>query len=69
MSLRAILARNMRQLRQSKDLSQEELAARAEITSNYVSSLEREEYAASIDVLERIALALDVEPTALLAKD
>jgi transcriptional regulator with XRE-family HTH domain len=66
MSLRATLARNLRQLRQARGLSQEEIAARADITANYVSCLEREEYAASIDVVERLADALDVEPIELL---
>jgi transcriptional regulator with XRE-family HTH domain len=69
MSLRAILARNLRMLRQAKGLSQEELAARADVTSNYISSLEREEYAASVDVIERLAIALDVQPTAFFASD
>ena len=69
MSLRAILARNLRMLRQAKGLSQEELAARAEVTSNYISSLEREEYAASVDVIERLAVALDVQPAAFFASD
>lgn len=69
MSLRAVLARNLRQLRQAKGLSQEELAARADITSNYLSSLEREEYAASIDVIERLAKALDVPPGAFFASE
>ena len=68
MSLRAILARNLRQLRQAKGWSQEEIAARADITANYVSSLEREEYAATVDVLEALAGALEVEPAALLQK-
>lgn len=68
MSLRAILARNLRQLRQAKGWSQEEIAARADITANYVSSLEREEYAATVDVIEALAAALDVEATALLQK-
>ncbi|MFC3070482.1 helix-turn-helix domain-containing protein [Phenylobacterium soli] len=68
MSLRAILARNLRQLRQAKGWSQEEIAARADITANYVSSLEREEYAASLDVLEALAAALGVEPIELLQK-
>jgi transcriptional regulator with XRE-family HTH domain len=68
MSLRAIFARNLRQLRQAKGWSQEEMAARADITANYVSSLEREEYAASVDVLEALAAALDVEASALLQK-
>ena len=69
MSLRALLARNMRRLRQAQNLSQEELAARADITANYLSSLEREEYAASVDVIERLAQALEVSPGVLFASD
>ena len=69
MSLRAILARNLRQLRQAKGLSQEELADRADVTANYISSLEREEYAASVDVIERLSVALDVQPGAFFASD
>lgn len=69
MSLRAILARNLRMLRQAQGLSQEELAARADVTSNYISSLEREEYAASVDVIERLSVALDVQPSAFFASD
>jgi transcriptional regulator with XRE-family HTH domain len=68
MSLRAILALNLRKLRQAKGLSQEEVAARADITANYVSSLEREEYAASVDVIEALAGALEVDPAAFFAK-
>ena len=69
MSLRAILARNLRMLRQAKGLSQEELADRADVTANYISSLEREEYAASVDVIERLAEALDIAPQAFFASD
>lgn len=69
MKLRGLLARNLRRLRQAQGLSQEELADRAQITANYVSSLEREEYAASVDVLERLSDALGVEPAALLVRD
>ena len=69
MKLRGLLARNLRRLRQAQGLSQEELAHRAQVTANYVSSLEREEYAASVDVLERIADALGVDPAALFARD
>ncbi len=69
MSLRALLARNLRRLRQAQGLSQEELAARADITANYLSSLEREEYAASVDVIERLAQALEVAPGVLFASD
>lgn len=69
MSLRAVLARNLRKLRQAQSLTQEDLAHRADLTANYISSLEREEYAASVDVLERLAAALGVEAVALLASD
>jgi len=69
MSLRAVVAKNLRKLRQIKGLSQEDLAHRADITANYVSSLEREEYAASLDVIERLATALEVDPVELLRGD
>jgi transcriptional regulator with XRE-family HTH domain len=69
MSLRAVVAKNLRKLRQNQGLSQEDLAHRADITANYVSSLEREEYAASVDVIERIAAALQVEPAELFRRD
>lgn len=47
-------------------MSQEELAHRADIDRTYISALERMVYAASIDVLERLAIALEVLPDALL---
>ena len=64
MRLRGVVARNLRRLRQAKGLSQEELAARAEINRNYVSLLEREENAASVDMLEKLADVLGVDPAA-----
>lgn len=62
MSLREIVARNLRRLRQAKGLSQEELADRADINRNYVGMLERQEHAATIDMLEKLASVLDVDP-------
>jgi transcriptional regulator with XRE-family HTH domain len=49
-------------LRRAKGLSQEELADRAEINRNYVGMLEREEHAATIDMLEKLADVLEVDP-------
>jgi transcriptional regulator with XRE-family HTH domain len=57
MNLRERVARNLRRLRQEKSVSQEELAHLAQVNRNYVGMLEREEYAASIDMLEKLALA------------
>jgi len=66
MSIREVLALNLKRYRTERGLSQEELAHRAEIDRTYISSLEREQYAASIDVVERLATVLDVEPFELL---
>lgn len=66
MSTRELLARNLKKYRQVSGMSQEELAHRAEIDRTYISSIERCQYAASIDVVGRLALALGVAPAALL---
>jgi transcriptional regulator with XRE-family HTH domain len=66
MESREILAANLKRLRKAKGLSQEELAHRVGIDRTYVSALERRVYAASIDLVDRLAKALDVEPQALL---
>ena len=66
MRLRTTFARNLRRLREAAGLSQEELAAAADIDRTYVSALERERYSASLDMLERLAVALSVTPQMLL---
>jgi transcriptional regulator with XRE-family HTH domain len=62
MNLREIVAINLRKLRHSKSMSQEELADRAGINRNYVGMLEREEHAATVDMLERLAEVLEADP-------
>jgi transcriptional regulator with XRE-family HTH domain len=62
MKLRAVVARNLRVLRKQKGFTQEELADRAGINRNYVGQIEREEKSPTVDLLERLVLALDVEP-------
>lgn len=62
MRLRGIVAKNLRRLRRQKGVSQEELADRAGLNRNYPGLLERERYAATVDVLEKLAVALDVDP-------
>ncbi|MDE5452940.1 helix-turn-helix domain-containing protein [Bradyrhizobium sp. CSA112] len=68
MDIREILALNLRKLRAARGISQEELAHRAGIDRTYISSLERSVYAASIDVLDRIARVLNVEVSDLLKR-
>ena len=69
MRLREIVARNLRRLRHAKGLSQEELADRAEINRNYVGMLEREQHAATIDMLEKLAIVLDKQRTLQAARE
>lgn len=66
MGLREVLAFNLQRHRREKGLSQEELAHRADVDRTYVSALERRLYAASIDVLERLARELEIDPADLL---
>lgn len=66
MVLRAVLATNLRRLRNERGLSQEALADLAGIDRTYVSSLERQRYAATVDMLDRLAAALSVPVLALV---
>lgn len=66
MSIRQTFALNLRKLRKERGLSQDELAHRAELDRTYISALERCRYAASIDVVERLAKELGVEAADLL---
>jgi transcriptional regulator with XRE-family HTH domain len=68
MRLREIFAFNLKRLRRAKQLSQEALAGIAEIDRTYVSLLERCEYSASLDLIEKLADALEVAPADLLSK-
>lgn len=66
MEIREVFAKNLRLIRQSKRLSQEELAHLADIDRTYVSSLERGVYSPTLDVVERLAKALDTNAAELL---
>ncbi len=66
MDIRDIVATNVRALRSAAGLSQEELAHRAQIDRTYVSSIERKRYAASVDVIAKLASVFGVEPFTLL---
>ncbi|MCU4161392.1 helix-turn-helix transcriptional regulator [Acidiphilium sp. AL] len=68
MEIRDILARNLRLYRQLRGLSQEELAHRAGVDRTYVSALERSVYGVTIDLLDKLAVALDVEAADLLQR-
>lgn len=66
MTLREILAENLKRHRVAGGLSQEELAHRTGIDRTYVSSLERCQYAATVDVIEKLARELGIDASDLL---
>ncbi|MFT9115119.1 MAG: helix-turn-helix transcriptional regulator [Acetobacter malorum] len=68
MNIREILAANLKRYRRERGVSQEELAHLAEIDRTYISSLERCQYAASIEVVDRLARALGTEAAMLLSR-
>lgn len=65
-SLIAIFSKNLRYVRLERGLSQEELAHRAGLHRTYVGAVERGERNISIGNIEKLALALDVDPATLL---
>ncbi|RUU02139.1 XRE family transcriptional regulator [Mesorhizobium sp. USDA-HM6] len=66
MDLKEVMAINLRRMRHDQDLTQEELAARAELSMRYVGSIERARVSASVSVLGRLATALNVDPCHLI---
>jgi transcriptional regulator with XRE-family HTH domain len=68
MRLRSVFARNLRLLRQATGLSQEQLADLAGLDRNYVGKLEREENSPTVDTLEVLALALQLDVEILIRR-
>lgn len=58
---RALLAHNLRRLRLERGVSQERLAADAEIDRAYVSEIERQRGNPTVDLLDRLAATLGVK--------
>ena len=62
-----ILADNVRRLRLSAGLSQEELAARADLHRTYISSIERAQRNVTLENIFVLADALGTTPATLVA--
>lgn len=65
-STRQIFSENVRNYRLAKGLSQEELGDLASLHRNYVGGVERGERNISIDNMERLAQALEIDLVDLL---
>jgi transcriptional regulator with XRE-family HTH domain len=66
MEIREILAANLKRERKVQGLSQEALADKIGINRTYLSRMERRVNAVSIDMLARLAQAVDKQPYELL---
>ena len=65
-SARELLAKNLRELRQEKGWSQDELAARSGLHRTYIGTVERAEQSITVDSMEKLASALNVKVARLL---
>lgn len=65
---RDLLAWNLRRLRSERGQSQERLAADTGIDRAYLSELERGQGNATLDIIDRLAAHLGIEPGELLAQ-
>jgi len=66
-NIREILAENMKKHRQKLDITQPELAERANISTNFIGMIEQKRKFPAPEMLERIAKALEIEPYELFA--
>ncbi len=60
-NLRKLFGEKVRILRKRKHLSQERLAEKANLHPTYIGVIERGEQAPTLDTIEKIARALDIE--------
>jgi transcriptional regulator with XRE-family HTH domain len=61
MEIKKLIGKRIKEIRRSKHLSQEQLAEKADINSKYLSRMERGTENPTLDMLIKLANALDVE--------
>lgn len=66
MSLNSILVSNIKYYRKKSNISQEDLALKSGLHRTYISMIERNKRTITINTLEKLANALNIEPHILL---
>ncbi len=66
MDLRQVFAANLRRTRHAKGFSQEALAHDADVDRRYLSKIETSTTSVGLDIINRLAAVLGVEPYELL---
>ena len=65
MNIKQLFGKNLHEYRKSKDLSQEQLAEKLEISIKHLSTLETGKGFVSAELLEKISEVLGISPAAL----
>ena len=65
-SVKSRFGSRLRQLREERGYSQEELAERAGLSARYIGAIERADVSASVTVLGQVAEALEAEAAELV---
>lgn len=68
MDARARLARNLQRIRRERGLTQEQLSGRTNIHQTYLSGIEGGKKNPTIDLIERLASALNVDISDLIER-
>jgi transcriptional regulator with XRE-family HTH domain len=68
MDLRQVFAANLRGIRHAKGISQEALAHEAGVNRTYMSKIERGGTWVGLEIIDKLASALAVEPAELLRR-
>ncbi len=66
MNLRERVGLNIQDTRRLQGISQEVLALRADVNRGYMGKIENAKYSMTLDMLEKISKALDIDPKYLL---
>ena len=67
MDVRKLIGENVREFRQHKGWSQEDLAHESGLHRTYISGIERGVRNPTATVIERLAITLEIKPSALFA--
>jgi transcriptional regulator with XRE-family HTH domain len=62
-----VFGRAVRRLRERRDLSQERLGQLSQLHRNYIGGIERGELNPTLKTIKKLAAALEVKPSQLLA--
>lgn len=62
MKLKALIGKNVKYYRYRENLTQEQLAEKTKSSVNYIGRLERGQHNPSVDKLEKVVSALNIEP-------